>query len=108
MRQIIAAIVSRRQTDRDIQRFYIEWQTRALASFIGATAWAGGNKLIDAASKLSMIPTLTKEEAEAKADNPNEPKRGSFERFGMMMGKVVRPPQTREDVHEPSGSEAGD
>lgn len=109
MRQIIAAIISRRRQQDDERRFLVEWQTRTLAAFVGATAFGGGDKLVAAAERISLFPKAKDEEA----DTSNEPKRGSFERFGALMGKVVMPPQaplpeTREDVHEHGGSpEAG-
>lgn len=76
----------------------MEWQTKALASFIAATAWAGGDKLLEAVQKLTLITPSTKREVK-DADTSNEPARGSFERFAGMMGQKLGPPQeTREDV----------
>jgi hypothetical protein len=109
MRQIIAAISRRRRAIDDERRFLVEWQTRLLATYIGATAFSGGSKLIEAASKISLRPQPEETRAD-RADNPNEPQRGSYERLMMRFGKRIqppRPPETREDVHEHSGPEAG-
>ena len=63
------------------ERSYIEWQTRALASFIASTSMSekGAKQLMQAAEKLSMLPP---EESEQKP----EPRKGSFERLGGLFG----------------------
>ncbi len=58
MRQIIEVVRERRSVEDTRARSYVEWQTRALASFIAATAMSedGAKELQKAAMSLSILP----------------------------------------------------
>jgi hypothetical protein len=61
-------------------RLYLEWQTRALATFIAATAMSsdGSKELQRAAMNLSIIP---EEPEETTSPSVIEPLPGSFEKL---------------------------
>lgn len=82
LRQITAVIRDRTDFEQKLSVAKIEWQTKALSTFIAATAFTdedGHRELMEAAANLSMTPK--KLEAASK-----EPDRGSFEKMGLILG----------------------
>jgi len=110
MRQVVEAIRERVSVEQARERVYLEWQTRALASFIAQTVDSpkAAKKLLEAAGHLSLNPDpdakrspspvrpepVTDVEVVRPGEPPDEStvasgaRLGSFERLAAGMGGV--------------------
>lgn len=101
MRQIVDVIRERMSMEDTKQRTYIEWQTRALASFMAANAQSekGAKKMQEAAEKLSILPQDGSEQQSRRQAPPTtehlehpervqapQGKQGSFEKLSGIFG----------------------
>lgn len=88
----MAAITERIEFDDERDRTYLEWVVKNLASFIGGIAGdrKQGERLLDAAAKLTMFPEKggVSTPGESRSDRPvAEPEPGSYEK---LMGSLGR------------------
>jgi hypothetical protein len=83
----MVAVIQERLSVQDARnRSYIEWQTKALASFIANTASSKktARELLRSAHKLSMLPKDDTSSDSSQRENgraSNTPRAGSYERL---------------------------
>jgi hypothetical protein len=84
---VLATVQKRRDAEDRARLAVVEWQTRALASFIASTAFTdkkGHEKLLAEVDKLQLLPR------EKESPSPTkEPQAGSYERFMGAFGREL-------------------